>query len=90
MRCWGWYNLFSPRAHFGPLLLGRNILVSREALSCLLGGSFSSLRLPSSHLSRDRFLWRQLDVLATPKMLPILSKESRVCGFKSFLVFHSS
>lgn len=90
MRCWGRYNLFSLRAHFGQSLLGRNILVSREALSCLLGGGFSSLGLPYCHLSRDRFLWRQLDVLATPKMLLILSKGSRVWGFNFFLVFQSS
>lgn len=81
MRCWGRYNLLSLRAHFGQSLLGKNILVSRKALRCLSGGGFSSLRF---HLSRDRFLWRQLEVLATPKMLPILSKGSRVWVFNSF------
>lgn len=40
MRCWGRYDLFSLRAQFGQSLLGRNILVSREASSCLLGGGF--------------------------------------------------
>lgn len=48
------------------------------------------MRFPYCHLSRDRFIWRQLDVLATPKMLPILFKGNRVWGFNSFLVFQSS